>query len=64
VRIRLDFLTLETRREAMLNELEYLLKTHSDHEALSDQSSLRLRISQGLLPSPRCRSRDRNCRPG
>jgi hypothetical protein len=25
----------------MLCELEYLLKTHSDHEALSDQSSLR-----------------------
>jgi hypothetical protein len=25
----------------MISELEYLLKTHSDHEALSDQSSLR-----------------------
>jgi hypothetical protein len=25
----------------MLSELEYLLKTHGDHEALSDQSSLR-----------------------
>ena len=25
----------------MLSELEYLLKTHADHEALSDQSSLR-----------------------
>ena len=25
----------------MLNELQYLLKMHSDHEALSDQSSLR-----------------------
>jgi len=25
----------------MLSELEFLLKTHSDHEALSDQSSLR-----------------------
>ena len=24
----------------MLSELEYLLKTHGDHEALSDQSSL------------------------
>jgi hypothetical protein len=25
----------------MLSELEYLLKTHGDHEALNDQSSLR-----------------------
>ena len=25
----------------MLNELEYLLRTHGDHEDLSDQSSLR-----------------------
>ena len=25
----------------MLSELEYLLKTHSEHEALSEQSSLR-----------------------
>jgi hypothetical protein len=25
----------------MLSELEYLLRTHGDHEALSDQSSLR-----------------------
>ena len=24
----------------MLSELEYLLRTHGDHEALSDQSSL------------------------
>jgi hypothetical protein len=24
----------------MISELEYLLKTHGDHEALSDQSSL------------------------
>jgi hypothetical protein len=29
------------RREAMLGELEYLLKTHGDLDALSDQSSLR-----------------------
>jgi hypothetical protein len=37
-----DRLTLELkRREAMLSELEYLLKTHGDHEALSDQTSLR-----------------------
>jgi hypothetical protein len=37
-----DRLTLQPkRREAMLNELEYLLRTHGDHEALSDQSSLR-----------------------
>ena len=26
----------------MLSELEYLLRTHSDHEALNDQSSLRV----------------------
>jgi hypothetical protein len=40
--ILVDRLTLEPkRREAMLNELEYLLRTHGDHEALSDQSSLR-----------------------
>jgi hypothetical protein len=40
--IRLDRPTLEPkRRETMFGELEYLLKTHSDHEALSDQSSLR-----------------------
>jgi hypothetical protein len=33
--------TLELkRREAMLSELEYLLKTHGDLDALSDQSSL------------------------
>ena len=25
----------------MFSELEYLIKSHSDHEALSDQSSLR-----------------------
>jgi hypothetical protein len=25
----------------MLSELEYLLRTHGDHEALNDQSSLR-----------------------
>ena len=25
----------------MLNELEYMLRTHADHEALSDQTSLR-----------------------
>ena len=25
----------------MLSELEYLLRTHGDHEGLSDQSSLR-----------------------
>jgi hypothetical protein len=37
-----DRRTLEPkRREAMLSELEYLLKTHGDHEALNDQSSLR-----------------------
>jgi hypothetical protein len=37
-----DRLTLETkRRKTMLNELEYLLRTHGDHEALTDQSSLR-----------------------
>jgi hypothetical protein len=37
-----DWLTLEPkRREAMFSELEYLLRTHGDHEALSHQSSLR-----------------------
>jgi hypothetical protein len=25
----------------MLSELEYLLRTHADHEAMTDQSSLR-----------------------
>jgi hypothetical protein len=29
----------------MLSELEYLLRTHSDHEALSDQSSLQDLVS-------------------
>jgi hypothetical protein len=33
----------------MLSELEFLLKTHGDHEALSDQSSLR-----DLLTDLRC----------
>jgi hypothetical protein len=34
-------MTLDPRRkEAMLTELEYLLRTHGDHEALSEQSSL------------------------
>jgi hypothetical protein len=40
--IRLDRLTLgPKRREAMLSELEYVLRTHGDHEVLSDQASLR-----------------------
>jgi hypothetical protein len=39
--MRVDRLNLKPkRREAMLSELEYLLRTHGDHEALSDQSSL------------------------
>src|SRR5262249_60160110 len=40
--LRVDRRTLEPkRREAMLSELEYLLRTHGDDEALSEQSSLR-----------------------
>jgi len=29
------------RRKTMFSELEYLIRTHSDNEAMNDQSSLR-----------------------